>query len=284
MIRSTASTVADDQSHDGIDWASIRWTDCRPVDAETEKRVLRSFNRGSGRKRRLLPVDAVELAERMLAEKCTMREIAARTGISVASVSSIKSGRLAGSQERLHLRRERLRESGPCEVDAATAERCPTCGAMVTLPCRACDVRHHVDTFGRTAAAAAVDDDDAETTWEERVSLGPAAEPIDAPATIPATRSRKLRFKQEHVAKLLPHVLDAAVLLADGAAVGTVAKQLHAHRLEIVRVVNWIGEIYGVAPADLRGLRTVVVESGDLRAAVKAYLLVERDRRRSVEP
>ena len=85
------------------------------------------------------------------------REVAARTGVSHGVVGAIASGdRSPKKSRRAAWRREGEAEQEP-EVNAGPFERCPSCGAMVELPCVACNTNAnaHRDRAANLAAAVA---------------------------------------------------------------------------------------------------------------------------------
>ena len=83
----------------------------------------------------------------------TYRNIAERTGISHGSVSLIARGRrpshllYRGGDDDL---------SAPCGPKA----RCPSCGAMIYLPCRSCRLRAVLERTPRTSPAQGIQEEE----------------------------------------------------------------------------------------------------------------------------
>jgi hypothetical protein len=75
----------------------------------------------------------VREVEARLAQGMPQRQIARELGVSRSTVQQILSGEWTGFREQ-----EPLPE--PID-DGAITERCPGCGGMVYMPCRACQLR-----------------------------------------------------------------------------------------------------------------------------------------------
>lgn len=76
--------------------------------------------------------------ERLLQEKrCSQRKIAAKMGVSRGTVNSIARGKRPDYSLR---DREKEVEKG-ITMPAGVPRRCPICGALVLMPCLACQVR-----------------------------------------------------------------------------------------------------------------------------------------------
>ena len=83
----------------------------------------------------MIDADTVLQIERLLAEgRLSQRRIAELTGVSRTFVHFVRHGRL---RKPLSARRKQADAPSP-------PERCPGCGAMVTMPCVACRVRAYV--------------------------------------------------------------------------------------------------------------------------------------------
>ncbi len=85
----------------------------------------------------MIPPILVAEVKRLLTQPgLSQRKVALLTGVSRASVSAIAAGRRPDYPQRCNPVEddEDLLPSGP-------AERCPTCGGMVYMPCRLCRVR-----------------------------------------------------------------------------------------------------------------------------------------------
>jgi hypothetical protein len=84
----------------------------------------------------MLALSTVQEIDRLLAEgKLSHRRIAARLGVSRASVAAIANGKRG-----LHGRKAPV--PGPQATSAAAlAARCPSCGYLVYLPCLVCAAR-----------------------------------------------------------------------------------------------------------------------------------------------
>jgi len=85
----------------------------------------------------MLSPDRVEQVRRMLAAgELSLREIARRTGVSRGTVSNIAHGRT----NPVRRRKTTTADDSPWPEDSPYG-RCPTCGALVRIPCLACRVR-----------------------------------------------------------------------------------------------------------------------------------------------
>ena len=81
----------------------------------------------------MIPPSAVQEIRRLLAEgKLSYRKIAKVAGVSRGSVSLIASGKRPDYKPRKELAEE---------VPSGPPERCPSCGALVYMPCRLCRLR-----------------------------------------------------------------------------------------------------------------------------------------------
>jgi hypothetical protein len=84
----------------------------------------------------MIPQMLVTEVKRLLAQPgLSQRKVALMTGVSRASVGAIAAGRRPDYPERCN--------PDDCaeEIPQGPAERCPTCGGMVYMPCRLCHVR-----------------------------------------------------------------------------------------------------------------------------------------------
>ena len=90
----------------------------------------------------------VQEVRRLLAEgKLSQRAIAKVTRVSRGTVSAIATGKRPDYET---LRSARLEEESP--QAAGPPQRCPGCGGMVYMPCRACETREVAATSGRRYA------------------------------------------------------------------------------------------------------------------------------------
>jgi transcriptional regulator with XRE-family HTH domain len=81
----------------------------------------------------MIPPSVVQEIRRLLAEgRLSYRRIAKLAGVSRGSVSLIASGKRPDYKPR---------EEPAADVPAGPPERCPTCGALVYMPCRLCRLR-----------------------------------------------------------------------------------------------------------------------------------------------
>ena len=81
----------------------------------------------------MIPPSVVQEVRRLLAEgKLSYRKIAKVAGVSRGSVSLIASGKRPDYKPRKNLAQE---------VPCGPPERCPSCGALVYMPCRLCRLR-----------------------------------------------------------------------------------------------------------------------------------------------
>ena len=88
----------------------------------------------------MIPASVVEEVKRLLAEgRLSQRKIARQTGVSRGSVGLIAQGKRPDYQPRRDLKEDLLGPAGP-------PERCPSCGAMVYVPCRLCRLRELLAT------------------------------------------------------------------------------------------------------------------------------------------
>ena len=84
----------------------------------------------------MVPLEKVELAERLLDEGASGRATAIRAVLCRGTVSRIKSG-----QWRRQYRNRIVRRMNHELKSNGRVMRCPDCGASVKMPCRACRVR-----------------------------------------------------------------------------------------------------------------------------------------------
>jgi transcriptional regulator with XRE-family HTH domain len=83
----------------------------------------------------MIALAKVKETERLLATtELSQRKIAARVGISRATVAAIASGKHRDYEARLIARMEESQPLGPLA-------RCAGCGGMVYMPCRLCTIR-----------------------------------------------------------------------------------------------------------------------------------------------
>jgi transcriptional regulator with XRE-family HTH domain len=83
----------------------------------------------------MIALAKVKETERLLATtELSQRKIAARVGISRATVAAIASGKHRDYEARLIARMEESQPLGPLA-------RCAGCGGMVYMPCRLCKIR-----------------------------------------------------------------------------------------------------------------------------------------------
>ncbi|MGA2031687.1 MAG: hypothetical protein ABSG68_05485 [Thermoguttaceae bacterium] len=82
----------------------------------------------------MIPLALVNEVRRLLALKFSQREIVRLVGVSRGTIAGIASGTRPDYS---------LRQAGEPDPLQPTAppERCPTCGGMVYMPCRLCQVR-----------------------------------------------------------------------------------------------------------------------------------------------
>lgn len=85
----------------------------------------------------MIAPSVVNEIKRLLAERTlSQRKIAARTGVSRGTVGAIARG----NRPDYEALRNKAKEQEP-EEPTGPPQRCPTCGGMVTMPCRVCRVR-----------------------------------------------------------------------------------------------------------------------------------------------
>jgi hypothetical protein len=88
----------------------------------------------------MLTLSTVGRVESLLAEGLAQRAVARHTGVSRRSVCAIASGEwrrlYAERQARKPTKKER--QTPPCQQGP---QRCPSCGGLVHMPCRACQIR-----------------------------------------------------------------------------------------------------------------------------------------------
>lgn len=77
------------------------------------------------------PALAAKVRSLLVDQKMSQRQVARLTGVSRATVKAIASGEWF----------ERYRARHGCDNTTPILTRCPECGAMVEMPCRACEVR-----------------------------------------------------------------------------------------------------------------------------------------------
>ena len=93
------------------------------------------------------PALAEKVRSLLVDDKMSQRQVARLTGVSRATVKAIASGEWF----------ERYRARHGCDNTTPTLARCPECGAMVEMPCRACEVRR-LKKAGRIRPLAATED------------------------------------------------------------------------------------------------------------------------------
>ncbi len=143
----------------------------------------------------MLAQEVVRRVERLLAEgQLSQRKIARLVGISRGTVGAIAGGRRPDYEalRRRRQQREAPRPTGP-------PRRCPTCGAMVTSACLACELRRRVSAgkrgphAGRFEASNAIIElelrDEHRRRYERirarrRTADRPATAPDDAPSPL----------------------------------------------------------------------------------------------------
>jgi len=81
------------------------------------------------------PVKVAEVKYLLSQPGLSQRKIAVLAGVSRASVSAIASGRRPDCSLRAHP------DDEDEEIPLGPAERCPSCGGKVYMPCRLCRVR-----------------------------------------------------------------------------------------------------------------------------------------------
>jgi hypothetical protein len=85
----------------------------------------------------MIAPELVQRVERLLAEgRLSQRNIAKLTGVSRGSVGAIAAGRRPDYEA---LRRRRQEQEPPKRT--GPPQRCPDCGAMVLMPCLACELK-----------------------------------------------------------------------------------------------------------------------------------------------
>ncbi len=85
----------------------------------------------------MLDPEKVEAVRRLLADgQMSHRQIAETVGMCRGSVSAIASGRRPDYETRR--RADALRSDAEEVLGSGAVERCPDCGALAAMPCRAC--------------------------------------------------------------------------------------------------------------------------------------------------
>jgi len=91
----------------------------------------------------IAPALVMEVRRLLGERKLSQRAIAKATGVSRGTVSAIASGKRP--DYRPAIRDNELHFDDPI----GPPEKCPTCGGMVYMPCRLCQIRHHIAKMPR---------------------------------------------------------------------------------------------------------------------------------------